>query len=244
MLVEPIKRQFVKNTVLANLSLSDLAALGPFLKPIALKERMVLHEAKRPVEYVYFIESGLVSIRTMAAGSVLEIAVAGYHGVVGVSSLLGEHLATHQSIVAFPGSALRIHSDEIRRVTAEHPQILEHLLRYVQALFVHCAQTAHCGVRHELERRVASWLCVVCDALGGNILPFTHDYLSGVLGLPRAGVTRTLLRFEEQGLLRKTRGILQVDDRKSLAQKACCCCAVIANAYVPAARTSHVQSLV
>jgi hypothetical protein len=44
-------------------------------------------------------------------------------------------------------------------------------------------------------------------------------------------VTETLIRFEEQGLIRKMRGVLQVGDRKRLEQKACCCYGIIASAY-------------
>ncbi|WP_246174118.1 hypothetical protein [Bradyrhizobium paxllaeri] len=42
------------------------------------------------------------------------------------------------------------------------------------------------------------------------MIPVTHDYLSFALGLRRAGVTETLIRFEEQRLIRKMRGVLQI----------------------------------
>ncbi|WP_271627508.1 helix-turn-helix domain-containing protein [Bradyrhizobium sp. CCBAU 11445] len=63
------------------------------------------------------------------------------------------------------------------------------------------------------------------------MLPVTHDYLSSVLGLRRAGVTETLIRFEELGLIRKMRGVLQIGERESLEQRACSCYKLIANAY-------------
>ncbi|MBB4263628.1 helix-turn-helix domain-containing protein [Bradyrhizobium sp. CIR3A] len=63
------------------------------------------------------------------------------------------------------------------------------------------------------------------------MLPVTHDYLSSVLGLRRAGVTETLIRFEEQGLIRKMRGVLQIDNPKSLEEKACCCYKLVSAAY-------------
>jgi hypothetical protein len=90
--------------------------LGECLEPIVLKERMALQEPKRYVEHVYFVESGLVSLRVVAAGSMLETAVIGYRGVVGASFLWGGHLSTHQSVVFFPGSAHRIRVDELRRL--------------------------------------------------------------------------------------------------------------------------------
>ncbi|WP_245286735.1 helix-turn-helix domain-containing protein [Bradyrhizobium sp. ARR65] len=63
------------------------------------------------------------------------------------------------------------------------------------------------------------------------MLPVTHDYLSSALGLRRASVTEVLIRFEEQRFIRKTRGMLQIDDRQWLEQKACSCYKLISGAY-------------
>nr|WP_246668487.1 hypothetical protein [Bradyrhizobium elkanii] len=52
-----------------------------------------------------------------------------------------------------------------------------------------------------------------------------------MLGLRRAGITETLTRFEEQGLIRKMHGVLQINERKCLEQKACCCYKLISSAY-------------
>jgi CRP-like cAMP-binding protein len=216
------------------MALPDLAAVGEFLEPIALKERMIVQELKKPVEHAYFVESGLISLRLVAAGSMLETAVVGSRGVIGASFLLGGHLPTHQSVVLFPGNALRIAIDDLRRVMSDRPGIQERLSRYVQALTQHSAQTGLCGVRHGLEQRLASWICLTCDATDGGALPITHEYFSTALGLHRSGVTRTLLRFERMGLIRKMRGVLHVDDRERLERVACNCCGIIANAYTAA----------
>jgi len=88
-----------------------------------------------------------------------------------------------------------------------------------------------CGVRHHREQRLASWLCLASEAVDARVLPVTHDYLSSVLGLRRAGVTETLIRFEEQGLIRKMRGVLQIDEHKLLEEKACCCYKLVSAAY-------------
>ncbi|PJG51463.1 Crp/Fnr family transcriptional regulator [Bradyrhizobium forestalis] len=229
--MRPAKRPFVKNVILARLSLQQLAAIGECLEPVVLKERMVLQEPKRPVEHVYFVESGLVSLRVVAAGSMLETAVIGYQGVVGTSFLWGGHLSTHQSVVVFPGSAHRIRVEDLRRIMKVHPEIRDHLFEYVQALTFQCVQTGLCGVRHHREQRLASWICLAGEAIDSRVLPVTHDYLSSVLGLRRAGVTETLIRFEEQGLIRKMRGVLQIDEHKLLEEKACCCYKLVSAAY-------------
>ncbi|MGL3104425.1 Crp/Fnr family transcriptional regulator [Bradyrhizobium sp. BR 1432] len=229
--VRPAKRPFVKNVILARLSIQQLAAIGDCVEPVVLKERMVLQEPKRPVEHVYFVESGLVSLRVVAAGSMLETAVIGYRGAVGTSFLWGGHLSTHQSVVVFPGSAHRIRVEDLRRIMKAHPEVRDHLFEFVQALTFQCVQTGLCGVRHHREQRLASWMCLASEAVDARVLPVTHDYLSSVLGLRRAGVTETLIRFEEQGLIRKMRGVLQIDNPKSLEEKACCCYKLVSGAY-------------
>ncbi|MDE5446779.1 helix-turn-helix domain-containing protein [Bradyrhizobium sp. CSA207] len=224
-------RRFLKNEILARIPLQELGAIGELLEPIALRERMVLQEPKRQFDYIYFMESGLVSLRIAAAGTILETAVIGHRGAVGVSLLVGAHPATHQSVVLFPGNAHRIRVEDLRRVMRERSEIREQVLRYVQALSLHCAQTGLCGVRHDREKRLACWLCLASDALDAPVLPVTHDYLSSVLGLRRAGVTETLIRFEDQKLIRKTRGVLQIEERLLLEQKACSCYKLISGAY-------------
>jgi CRP-like cAMP-binding protein len=224
-------RPVVKNRILAGLSPSDFGSIRPFLEPVTLKGRSVLHEANKRIEHVNFIETGIISLRTLASGSVLETAMVGCYGAVGASIALGADTSLHRSIVLVPGNALRIRTDDLQRSMHERPQIREHLLRYVKSLMNHSSQISLCGVRHELEQRLACWLCLACDALDGNVLPITHDHISINLGLRRAGVTEALNRFEEEGLVQKKRGVLQVRDRRLLGQKACGCYAIIANEY-------------
>src|SRR5258707_3641806 len=239
MLAQSSRRPLVRNAILASLS-SDLAAISGFMEPIALRERMIVHAPKKQVEHVYFVESGLVSLRIVAAGSMLETAVVGYRGAVGASFLWGGHLPIYQSVVILSGDAFRIPVGDLYRLMSERPRIREHLSRYVQALSLHNAQIGLCGVRHSREQRLACWICLTCDAIDGRVLPVTHDYLSAALGLRRSGVTETLIRFEEKGYICKMRGILRVDDRERLELEACSCYGIIANAYVSSETPAYV----
>lgn len=123
MLTPSNKRPFVKNTILARLSLPDLAAIGPFLEPVVLRERAILHEPNKPVAHIYLIESGLISLRVVAAGGMIETAVLGLRGAVAASCPLGMHLSTHQAVVIVPGTALRISVNDLRSVMSERPAI-------------------------------------------------------------------------------------------------------------------------
>lgn len=231
MICEVHRRSIIRNGILGDLTIGEFSLIRPYLQPVLLTERAVLHESKKRIEYVFFIEAGMVSLRTLATEGVLETALVGRYGAVGASVALGAKTSMHQSIVLVSGSAFRIPSDDLCRLMCEGSQIRETLLQYIDALMIHGSQTALCGVRHNLEQRIACWLCVACDALDGNVFPMTHEHLSVILGLPRAGLTQALIRFEKQGLIRKTRGVLEVCDRKLLQQRACCCYGVIAKSY-------------
>lgn len=244
MLNKPTSFESARNCILKGLPLLDLQAIAPFLQPIALDERVVLQELNKPIEYVSFIESGIVSLTAFAAGTTLETARVDNRGAVGASVALCNERSICRATVLVRGRALRIHIDDLQRLMRERLQIRDDLLRYMQSLMIHSSQTALCGVRHGSEQRLASWLCMVCDALDDNVVPITHDHMSAILGLRRAGITEALARFEEQGIVRKTRGELQVRDRKLLQQKACSCYGVIANAYDrPPSEVSNVLRL-
>ncbi|MCP1838422.1 hypothetical protein ACVIHI_000210 [Bradyrhizobium sp. USDA 4524] len=108
-----------------------------------------------------------------------------------------------------------------------------------QALTFQCVQTGLCGARHHREQRLASWLCLANEAVDARVLPVSHDYLSPALGLRRADVTETLTRFEEQGLIRKMRGVLQIDECKSLQEKTCCCSKLVSGAFASSSVRTH-----
>ncbi len=221
----------VRNRILNGLALTDLLSLRPYLQPVALKERTILQEPGRPIEHVYFVETGLVSLRTLTAGNMIETAMAGCHGAVGALVALGAEAPIHHSPVLVAGRALRIAVGDLHRLMVERPSVRERLLKYVQALMVHGAQTALCTACHELEPRLACWLSIACDALDGDVLPVTHDHLSAILRLRRAGLTETLLRFEEEGLIRKSRGVIHVLRRPVLKDRACGCYRIVSQAY-------------
>jgi CRP-like cAMP-binding protein len=225
--------QFVRNAILRGLPLRDFEHIRPFLQPVTLKERSVLQEPNRRVEYVHFVETGLVSLMTLASGRLLETAMVGSQGAVSASIALGSNTSSHRSIVLVSGNALRIPADELQRSMHERPQIREHFLRYIHSLMIHCFQTSLCGVQHHLEERLACWLCLACDALDDDVLPITHDHLSDILGFRRPTVTVSLKKLEEMGLIRKLRGVLQICNRMLLERKACCCYGILSNTYKP-----------
>src|SRR3954447_3266158 len=114
---DALKQTFVRNEILATLPPALFEELRPYLKLVELRRRAIINDANKPVDAVYFIESGVISrvARTQEDGSV-EVAMVGKFGFIGVSVLLGTMSALHRTIVQIPGQALRIPATELLRV--------------------------------------------------------------------------------------------------------------------------------
>ena len=75
------------------------------------------------------------------------------------------------------------------------------------------------------------WLLLAADRLDGNVIPLTHDQLSMILGVRRAGVTTALAKLYEDGAVIKTRGTVEIVDRAVLEKKTCQCYRIISSEY-------------
>lgn len=221
----------VKNRVLANLSLEDFHALRPHLQRVEIKARSVLQEANKRVEHVHFIEHGLVSRVSGGRSGSIETAMVGRFGYTGVAVVLGSTMSSQRSIVRLPGTALRIRADELSRIMQARPQIRVEMLRYVQSLITQNTQSVLCAAKHEIDQRLARWLLLAGDRMQSNALTVTHDLLASIMGVRRAGITNSLLRFEADGFLKKTRGTVQMTNRSALQLRACDCYGIVRDAY-------------
>lgn len=219
----------IRNTILNSLPPAEFERLRCYLRPVSFKRNSVLEEQSRPVENLGFIESGLVSLRRNSSMNSVEIALIDHRGILGVSTLLGMDVAGHQSIAVTSGTVLSIRVSDLQCAMEAQPDIKSRLFCRVQALLVHTSQVALCALSHSVEQRVSGWLCHASDAFAGMELPVTHEHIATMLGLRRASVTEMLIRYENQGLIAKTRGALRVRDRDRLRQIACSCCSTIAS---------------
>jgi len=221
----------LRNAILSSLPPEDLAYLLPHLKFVQFKERSLLQEQRRRIEYIGFVESGVISLRRTSNENIVELALLGSDGIVGATRLLGANESSHQCISLTSGTLFSISADMLLKLMDERQQIKEHLYRHVQVLLVHCSQVALCGLHHALIQRLAGWLCHASDNIARTEIPVTHDHLANMLGLRRASVTEALNQLEQEGLIAKTRGAIRVQNRALLEAKACSCHSTIAKPY-------------
>jgi CRP-like cAMP-binding protein len=236
------KESIVRNAVLATLPPELFDKLRPHLKVVELRRRAVINEANRPVDAVYFIESGVISrvARTQEDGSV-EVAMVGKFGFVGVSVLLGTMTALHRTVVQIPGQALRISAGDLQAVMTECPAIKDHMLRYVQLLMNQKGQVSLCNAKHEIDKRLARWLLLAHERVDGAELPVTHELLATMLGVRRPGVTEALAGLEQAGIVARARGVLRVVNPEALKARVCECYRIIEDRFGAQRKLPHFE---
>jgi CRP-like cAMP-binding protein len=216
------------NRLLQVLPAAEYEWLQPHLKPVVLNVRDVLAEPGEPFSHVYFIETGVVSVVNRMDGATVEVGTIGNEGMAGLSVFLDSGAVASQTFVQVAGHGKRVAADVFVTGADERPGLRRILNRYTQAFLTQVSQTASCNRVHELQERCARWLLMTHDRVGGaDTFMLTHEFLSFMLGVRRAGVTVAAGVLQKAGLIRYTRGKITVLDRDGLEEASCECYGVV-----------------
>ena len=189
-----------RNALLRHLDAADLARLAPHFHSTFLELRAPLETAGKPIECVYFVESGLISVVAKKRNGLdAEVGIIGFEGMTGSALVMGDDRATHDCFVQMTCEALVIEATPFQAALNESKTLQKLLLRYVHALHIQATYTALINARSSLEQRLARWLLMCDDRVVGNRIGITHEYLSVMLGVRRPGVTIGLQVMEGKG---------------------------------------------
>jgi len=184
----------------------------------------VLQEPGERVVYVYFPQSGLISILAiMANGDAVETAIVGPEGSIGVLAGLGPARASSRAVVQVPGRALRIAAGHFHAIFCDADSVQLAVLQFKEALLAQIQQTAACNAVHAAAPRLCRWLLHTHDRIDGDVIPLTQEYLSQMLGVTRTTVTEIARELQTAGLIRYSRGRIEILDRRRLEDVACEC---------------------
>jgi CRP-like cAMP-binding protein len=210
-----------RNRLLNRLSTADFRLLEPNLEPLDLEVRQVLETPNRRIDDVYFIDSGFASVVAIQAKQTkVEVGLIGREGMTGLAIVLGNHRSPESTYIQAAGQGQRIDAIELRKAMNSSPSLHGLFLRYVQAFMAQTTHTAVSNACAKLDQRLARWILMADDRIEGNRLPLTHEFLSLMLGVRRAGVTEALHILESQGLIRASRGEIIVRNRKGIERRA------------------------
>jgi CRP-like cAMP-binding protein len=203
------------NLLLLRLTASDFDALGE-LERVELPLRFVQDRPGEPIQHVYFANEGLSSkVAITKGGERLEVGVIGREGMTGLAVVHGDSQTPHETFMQVAGEGVRVSADGLRGAMQASSSLRQFFLRYAQAFSVQVAHTALANGRYAIGERLARWLLMSQDRLGDS-LPLTHEFLSLMLGVRRAGVTEALQRLEGLKTIRATRRHIVVLDRRRL----------------------------
>jgi CRP-like cAMP-binding protein len=212
------------NRLLGLLTPRDYQRLRPHLKSIELEYRQSLYRANKPIEFIYFIESGVGSlVNTMANGDAAEVGTIGNEGLVGLPIVFGDDRAPTSVCVQVPGAGLRMSATSFKKELAQSASMQAVMLRYAHAFFNQVAQSAACSHFHSLQQRCCRWLLMTHDRMHSDDFLLTQEFLAMMLGVQRTGVSAAAGALQRAGLIHYKRGNVTILDRRGLIERSCEC---------------------
>ena len=133
-----------------------------------------------------------------------------------------------ETLAQIPGSAQYMAAADFRAALDPLPTLRSLVAACVHAFIAQVSQTAACNRLHGIEQRCARWLLLTHDRVGGgDTFPLTHQFLSFMFGVRRAGVTEALGALTLAGLITSVKGSITILDRAGLEAACCECYAIV-----------------
>jgi len=221
-----------RNLILSQLPADQYASLAKHLVPVDLPLEKRLSEPNLPIEFVYFLNSGLISTDAVTAkGEQVEVGVIGREGFAGLPALLDQPQMSHSVIIQGVGEGLRVRSNVVRAefLKGGMLQKLVHAFAYLQ--LVQITQSVLCNRMHEVEARLARWLLTSADRSETEMLHLTQEFLGQMLGVQRSTVTVAAGELQRKGMIGYSRGRIHILDRAGLTAAACECYGIVNASY-------------
>jgi len=222
----------LSNHLLSLLDKKALQALESSSERVELKIGERLSQSNKTISHAYFPVEGMISlVQTFADGATVEVGLVGKEGFWGTPLVLGVTTSPIEAMVQAEGWALRVPAATLKLACDAHESLRGLFLRYAAFLHVQAAITAACNGRHKVAHRLARWLLEADDRVAKDELPLSHEFLSFMLGVRRAGVTDALKILNDKGLIQTGRNRIKIRDRPAIESAACECYALVKSEY-------------
>jgi CRP-like cAMP-binding protein len=219
----------IRNKILLGLPETERSLILPKLEFVSLPTPTVLNETDEPIKFAFFLNEGLASILAiMADGKSVEVGLCGNEGFVGIPLAAGLSTSPTRVIMQVGGSGFRITVKSFIALLRECPALAIRLQRFAQELSLQSGQVAACNRLHEVDERLARWLLMSQDRLGGDLVPLTQEFLAHMLGTRRASVTVAAGILQKAGLITYKRGSVKILSRTKLEDATCECYGIMA----------------
>lgn len=167
-------------------------------------------------EEIYIVESGRVRAVTItAAGKEITFEILRKGRIFGDASFLS-HSRRNATITAITDARIIMcRNDTLIPLLQQHRALLILMLQHLTDT---CNMLSHQIIRsrfYSAEQKIADLLLELSSSFHG-VIPFTHENISGSLGLNRVTVSRIISRFKKDGIVRCSYGRIEILDQEAL----------------------------
>jgi CRP-like cAMP-binding protein len=218
----------IGNRILRSLPRKESLQVASSLEFVRLKLHQVLHETGETIKSIYFLNEGLGSVlTTQPDGKSVEVGLIGNEGFVGIPVIFGFKSSGLRVVTQGDGTAYRLEAAALLKALPQCPELQQQLQRFAMILGMQSTQLAACNRLHNVVERLARWLLMSHDRIGGKTLPLTQEFLGQMLGCRRASVTIAAGVLQKKGMIAYSRGSVSILNRQKLEAAACNCYKVI-----------------
>jgi CRP-like cAMP-binding protein len=215
-----------ENLLLASLPEDERRRLDAYLEPVELEFMQVVIERDKPIKYLYFPYDAISStIQEMEDGSSIETGLMGVEGLIGIQLWLGVEGTPSRTLIQIPGNAYRISAEDFKQEVINKPTspLNPLIAKYVHAFMVMTSQVAACNRLHTIDQRLCRWLKLVHNRVRRNEFTVTQEFIAMMLGVHRPTVSTAANMLQMAGLIKYSRGKMQILNPEGLQNGACEC---------------------
>jgi CRP-like cAMP-binding protein len=220
------KRQ--SNRLLDAMEPASRKRIEPHLQPVKLKLGAVVCDAGGLLKHAYFPEGAVLSLLTVLEnGAAIETANIGREGAFGLFAAMYSRVSFNRCLVQMEGGMVRCPIEVLQLEFKNSDDVRNLFVSYSETLLSQVQQTVACNALHTTEERMCRWLLMMHDRAEGEPLPYTHEFLSHMLGANRKSVTLAAQSLQNAGLITYHRGNITVLNRLGLEKASCECYAIV-----------------
>jgi len=188
------------------------------------RNEVIFHEGD-PGDTLHLIARGHVGIRvTTPLGDVATLRVLEPGEFFGELAVVSPAARNATALAIDAVETLAVHRNEFDDLRERHPRVdrllVEALTAEVRRLAVQLLDALYVPVERRVWRRLSEPARVFGDDGDQPVVPLTQEDLAQVVGTTRPTVNRLLREGEAAGVIRITRGRVQIVDAEALARRA------------------------
>ncbi|MGU9978569.1 Crp/Fnr family transcriptional regulator [Phreatobacter sp. HK31-P] len=191
-----------------------------------------IYEDNESVTDAVFPLSGMISFMArMTDGRTIEKGNVGPEGFVGIATMMERDVMRGRCVVQIGGHAAWLPASVFDEAIERFICVRRMLLRYGKARIEQLHELVVCTSLHSADHRVARWILDASDKAGSPTFELKQEVLAELLGLRRATVSGACHHLLGEGIIRYSRGRLEIVDRARMEAAACECYAHIRSRF-------------